>query len=389
MDGKKSYDVVIVGAGPAGATAGMVLAKKGMNVLVLERETFPRDKLCAGLITLKTQELISDLVGQDLSKLQSRGIIEYQSTAYGLGNTQDLFYQGKMEYPFYFVKRKIYDYFLFEKLKSSGARVLTGQKVIGIDCVKSEVFTADGHRFKARFIVGADGAMSRVRNALSRLNVVQKPWLDGAALALECFIPRDEANFYDFPVIYFGYVPMGYIWSFPGRTAYCLGVCSGEIRDGRKLKKILRDFASKSGFSLEAMENIRAHVLPYGDFEKKPGYRNILLVGDAAGFADPLLGEGIFYAHKSALLACQAIKLTFECPANAARVYARLAQEIVQEMDYARFWKAVTFKLLSLNNYGLLKCVFAKFSPKLVETIHGLRSFKWLRPKKWSFSLLT
>ena len=91
MDGKKSYDVVIVGAGPAGATAGMVLAKKGMNVLVLERETFPRDKLCAGLITLKTQELISDLVGQDLSKLQSRGIIEYQSTAYGLGNTQDLF----------------------------------------------------------------------------------------------------------------------------------------------------------------------------------------------------------------------------------------------------------------------------------------------------------
>jgi flavin-dependent dehydrogenase len=96
------------------------------------------------------------------------------------------------------------------------------------------------------------------------------------------------------------------------------------------------------------------------------------------------LGEGIFYAHYSALLACRAILDSGIRSGKVAETYAHFMQEIVQELRYARLWRNMTLGVLRPFNFALFRLLVRRYSRELVETIHGMRSFKCLRPREWT-----
>jgi geranylgeranyl reductase family protein len=379
----QSYDVIVCGSGPAGATAATLLSRRGLNVLVLDRKKFPRFKLCGGLLTWKTQRFLSRVLDIDSRELETSGVLRGSFSKWGLGVNDLPLICGDMPHPFLLVDRRDYDALLVDKMRQSGARLRSPEIVVDVEPHAGIVVLKSGERIKAGSIIGADGAMSTVRRRLAGRGAVSPPFSSRAAFALEVYVPRRAGSFADFPCINIGKVPSGYFWSFPGKEKQCLGVGSSTVRNGQKLKNLFAAYCRSFGVDISG-SNVRGHPLPYGDFEVRPGSGNILLCGDAAGLADPLLGEGIFYAHYSALLACRAILDSGIRSGKVAETYAHFMQEIVQELRYARLWRNMTLGVLRPFNFALFRLLVRRYSRELVETIHGMRSFKCLRPREWT-----
>ena len=364
----KLYDVIIIGCGPAGATAALLLAAKGMDVAVLDKKSFPRFKLCAGMLTQKTLDQCSLFYPELVHELKKRDIIRHVSSQYAISTGKKRLYTGSSKYSYVLVDRESYDQLWHEKVRETGASVYREQ-IVRVDIPESRVTAKNGRVFRGRFILGADGGSSRVRKTLALEKVVRPPWSKGSALALETFVSRQQAGFPDFPELFTGIVPDGYAWSFPGASRQRLGICSAVVKDGRELRKIMLDLLAGQGVHLDEKE-IRGHVLPYGDYEKTPGFQNILLLGDAAGMADPLLGEGIYYAHATGGLAARAVEECWSRNDRTADVYSSLLSDIIRDMRIKWFMRKAGLGLLPLLQLRSLRPCLDFILPRLEHMIH-------------------
>ncbi|UCF93942.1 MAG: geranylgeranyl reductase family protein [Desulfobacterales bacterium] len=382
MGNPQAYDALIIGAGPAGSTAAYILASKGYRVLILDKKKFPRNKPCGGLLTWKTIKLLKAIFGAELLCLKSTGVIQYQSRRYLVASKQGNLVRGELDFPFHLVERKVYDQFWLNKAQDAGAEVRLGEKVAAID-PKAFKLTTRGGEFYGRFILGADGIASRVRATLIKNGLIKNAnrWPNGLAAALEAFIPRrDDYSFTDYPIIYFGYIPWGYAWSFPGNDHQIIGMCGLSVKSGKQLRACFDEFLGAQKIPQDATLSLRHHPLPYGNYLDQPGQANILLLGDACGLADPLLGEGIYYAHKSAQLAAQAVMQSQSNPVSALENYRNsLHRSLIVELKFARISRFLIYTFLRPWNYKGLGLILRGMQKKIEETIQGQRSFKGLR----------
>ena len=111
----------------------------------------------------------------------------------------------------------------------------------------------------------------------------------------------------------------------------------------------------------------------------QPGYRNILLLGDACGLTDPLLGEGIYYAHKSGQIAAAAVLNAHADTDTVFENYKRhLHQTLIRELGYIKMYRNIIFSLLRIRNYKPMAFFIKKVQKAVEETIQGQRSFKGL-----------
>ena len=378
---KNSFDAIVVGAGPAGSTAAYLLAKSGLQVLVLDKKVFPRDKLCGGLLTRKTVRLLEDLFQTSPDYLAAHQIISHQSTRYGVNLREKSCFRGILEYPFYFIDRQVYDSFWLNMACKAGAEFRSGDKVISLDRSKNQVITGNGRRYSARVIIGADGAPSRLQRLLTAGGAIKNRKKSGLATTLEFIVSRDLApSLPDYPVIYFGNIRWGYAWCFPRRNLRILGMCGLNQKSGKHLKRSLAKFLKTIKFPVDHIGSVRSHALPYGNYLTQPGSGNILLIGDACGLADPLLGEGIYYAHKSGQLAALATLQSYRNPQDAFRVYRQqLCETIIPELKFVRIVRQLIFSLPG-SWPGLILSFLLKINPrKCEETIQGQRSYRWFR----------
>ncbi len=387
MHPKNHYDALIIGAGPAGATAAYLLATDGCRVGIIEKSRFPRFKLCGGLLTQKTIELLKNIFNTEANDLKSKDVIQYQSNFYGVGDCNGNFLQGKLGFPFHFVDRQIYDAFWVETAVKAGAELIVEEKAETLDIAKGQAVTQSGRQFKGRFIIAADGVFSRMRSRLSQLELVKCRRRQDVAAALEVFIAREKLpGTQDYPAIYFGYVPWGYAWSFPGPHNQIFGICSLKAKAKQTLAKSFKNFIQAQRIPPQEFANPRGYALPYGNYLSNAGYKNILLIGDAGGFADPLLGEGIYYSHKSAQMAVDAIKQSWSHPQKAQAFYSQLLKaSIITELKYAKMIRQFLFSLPAQWHYRLVSFWLKKMPRKLEEAVQGQRSFKLLLPKSSIF----
>lgn len=290
-----AYDLIVVGAGPAGSTLAREVAATGARVLLLDRAPFPRDKPCGGGVTQRAALAL----GVDLSPVVER-------TVYGARFSFRRRYAFEYRFPqplVYMTQRRCLDEYLARQAEEAGARFHDGDRVMAVEAQDGSLrVRSEGGVYMAAVVAGADGANGVVARSTG-LNPRERAWL-----ALEGNARRapPAREWQDFVGLELGSLPGGYGWLFAKGDHVNLGV-GGWFSSGGALRGQLEALCQHYGFRTAEMSDLRGHALPL----RRPGTALVsgraLLVGDAAALVDPLSGEGIHSAFLSARLAARAI----------------------------------------------------------------------------------
>ncbi|MDD3101383.1 MAG: geranylgeranyl reductase family protein [Bacteroidales bacterium] len=332
----QSYDVLIIGGGPAGAMTGIELQKKGFSTCIIDKASFPRTKLCGGLLTQKSM----DLVTRHCPGLDPEDFIVERA------HTVDFYYEGKQVNRFhtnavyYLTERMLFDDRLIRYYLEHGGKIMQHIAIKQGDIhFRDNAITIDSKKVGYTYLVGADGCSG----VLSKTAHIRRH----DYLCLEGNLPRDPDKEKELR-IYFGVAKKGYGWYFPKKEHYCTGM--GGIGSGSTLRDQANRFFNQ--VSDLPVQQVKGAFIPSGKRLKARHIpNNVLPVGDAAGFADPVTGEGIYYAMRSGLLAAHAIDASAKNKKtsaknkkrNALRLYNKDARTIRKNIRAALFWQKILY----------------------------------------------
>jgi geranylgeranyl reductase family protein len=287
----KSFDAIVIGAGPAGSTTAYRLAREGARVLLLDKARFPRDKPCGGGISGRAlRELPVDpqpVVECVIDRLEwsFRG--------------RRLFLRGGGKPLASMTQRRRLDHFLVEQAVSVGADFRDG---VAVAEVSERGARVDGGWIGSELLIGADGVNGSAARSLGLAD--RRVY----SVAFEGNLPRglfDLDRRRSTVVIELGTIPGGYCWIFPKGDHLNIGV-GGWESTGPTLRRHLKEFCNRRGFDYSKLQDLRGYRLP----GRRPGAAlargRALLVGDAAGLVDPLSGDGMYAAFLSSRLATEA-----------------------------------------------------------------------------------
>lgn len=287
-------DVLIVGAGPAGSFAAHLLARQGVRVAVLDKARFPREKPCGGALSRKAL----DLIEFDLSP-----VVHARVTGAWLTHGDAAVCRDVGGIAAAMTTRTEFDAHLLDHAVASGARFHPGATVTDVDARDDSVVVGTTRgEFRARYLLAADGVASAVRARVFGKRVVEYV---PAIEALVYAPPEALARFAERALLDVAGMPYGYGWIFPKRDHLNAGVFS--IFGASGLRTHLAAFLARHR-SLVRYGRIRylGHPIPLRNVADTYERGRVWLLGDAAGLAEAVLGEGIYFALKSAELAARA-----------------------------------------------------------------------------------
>jgi len=389
-------DVIVVGAGPAGATTAFYLAQSGLDVLLLEKSRFPREKVCGDGLTPRA---VKSLVGMGIKVGEQDGWVRNKGLrVIGAGLRLEMPWPELSSYPGYGLVRTRHDMdeALARRAEQAGARLLEGVTVTGpvrhertgrITGVVARPEGGDERRYAARVVVAADGNSSRLSVSMGLRKRDDRPL--GVAVRTYYKSPRHDDDYLESWLdLWDGdrLLP-GYGWIFgmgDGTSNVGLGLLNTSAAFGHTdyhalLRKWLKGMPADWGFTEEnRTAPIRGAALPMG-FNRTPHYhQGLLLVGDAGGMVNPFNGEGIAYAMESGEILARTITqaLARSRRADTERVLAGYPHALSQEYGGYYTLGRVFVKLIGkpglmrfATKHGMSRPALMRFALKLLANL--------------------
>ncbi len=310
-----TYDVLVVGAGPAGATAAKLLADAGYHVALVDKARFPRHKTCASWVNRLAFDRFPYLEPHrdKLVDSEFHGVTFFDDDLGRQATWTERQPSG------YLSLRSLFDNGLKDIAVAAGAEFHAGSALAALEQRDAHVAIRleNGEALSGRALIGADGANSKV----AVLTGIRQTWSENESVLcanedLPC-VPETLAPFYPSPrplVVALRFDGLtGYGWVFPKREHVCVGI-GGRLRPGERIQELYRKFfaaAQERGLLPTEMKPEKPYyaVDPAGAVNKgKPLVKDrVVLVGDAGGFVSGTTGEGIYPAMETARLAVELI----------------------------------------------------------------------------------
>lgn len=332
---ESKHRVVIVGAGPAGSVCGYLLKKAGIECVIVDFATFPRDKICGGGLTPKAYALLQELEPELHYNYQ--GVSRFR-----------LMMDGKtlcvvnLAKELRMVQRKDFDYELLKHYLKTGGELIKDSfsSFKELDQGGIDVTLASGRHLLCDYLVAADGSNSRVRRQLLGRN-------SGNTLWMEQYVAKDANEFiFEFSNSY----KKGYFFSFPGLEHDAVGM-GGFYSSPKEIRSQLEINAIRKNDCSQRERLVGANIsIDTAD----SGKDNVILIGDAGGFANKLTYEGLYYAIATARNACTAIVEGKEFTVTNRDIFRRKSKEI-------------TIANLCYSRLGLWLCQLASHCPRLIK----------------------
>ena len=314
------YDLVIVGAGPAGCTAALFAHKHGLKTILLDKSVFPRDKVCGDALSGKSVRMlrelnlldnVGELDGAEINRITfgspKNNVFDVNLKAM---DNNDQIKKG------FVIPRKIFDNFLFEKAGeitetkqgfSVHELIVEKNYVVG---VKGKSNHGTEEEIRAPLILGADGPASIVSRKLGMYDLD----MDHTSVAIRCYFKGVSGLTDQIELHYVKELNPGYFWLFPAGNGIAnigLGLSKNDAKqENRTLRQILDQLIESDYFkdrfvNAKKIEKPVGWNLPLGSIHRKNYGNGFLLLGDAAGLVDPFTGEGIGNAMVSGKYAIQ------------------------------------------------------------------------------------
>jgi len=316
------FDCVVIGAGPAGASAAYHLAKRGRSVVMLEKHTLPRYKPCSGGVS----PAIAEWFDFDFSPVIARRV---DNICYTWKLSDPVNAALRTPEPMWMVQRDRFDHFLVQQAQKQGAQLQDNTEATGI-AFKSDhwqIHTANG-AVTGRYLIAADGA----KGAAAKWLGFKEPKRRMGAILETNATPGDTTDAH----FEFGMVKNGYIWNFPKPDGYALGIATFRGGDLAAPIALLTEYATLFGIDLQASQSF-LHPLCLWDGDRKLHTQNALVAGEAACVADPLTAEGIRPAIFTGVKAATAIDQALAGSLDALEAYSQtISDEWGSDMVWAQ-----------------------------------------------------
>lgn len=362
---KEHYDVAVIGSGPSGASTAFYLAQKGISTVIIEKETLPRYKTCGGGFVFRGRKNLPFDIKEVVEK-------EFHTVDIYLG--EKLHFKTHREEPtISMIMRDSFDNLITQKAKEFGATLLENHKLKGLT-FSDDIITLETSKgnFTANFVIAADGALSPTAKMAGWKEDTRK-----LIPALEYEVEVSDEDFerlskevrFDIDAI-----PYGYAWSFPKKKHLSIGVASAR-RTKINLKEYYQEYLKTLGITNIVSESQYGFQIPVAPRTDGFVKNNVFLIGDAAGFADPITAEGISNAIYSGKLAAEAIIESNKKSELAEKLYLeKISENLLPEIKTGLWLSKWFYEQKSIRNI-VLKKYGQQFSEAIADVFHGNRSY--------------
>ena len=322
------HDVIVVGAGAAGAASAFHLAARGRRVLLLEAQSLPRRKPCGGGMAASVQRWfpfdLTAAVDQVIEQVRFTWCLDDPITAVLPGDA-----------PFWIVQRSRLDQFITQQAVAAGAELIDAAPVETIERQGDGwSVMAAGHRYSSRAVVLADGSNSRFAGPLALGN--PKPrFASAVAVELEAAVLEPNTARFEF-----GLVKHGFCWAFPRRGGYSIGVGSFIGNTNVDADAVLAQLLPSLGLAADAGERIQSPLRVWDGHDPLHTAAGAVAVGDAASLCDPFLAEGLRPALLSGVRSAEALDrfLSADDSRQAEQALAGYSQAMRQQWGESMAW---------------------------------------------------
>lgn len=333
------YQVIIIGAGPSGTSAGIKLQEFGIDCCIIDKAIFPRSKLCGGLITQKTIDLVPKL---NIGAFNEH-IVKFRTNKVNIDACSSSISSFESSIPFTLVDRIDFDDYLFKKYKQLGGKAIEGVRISQIDVASQSVLLSSGEQLSYDVLIGADGAMGISSRFIGNVTLPMAFGIE-ASIPTNQLVQQPQAITLDV-----GYLPDGYVWIFPKGLNTTIGLACSFKRNIDYVGVLKRYILNRC--RVNPQYNIKGAFLPYGKHNAKITQKQskLLLVGDAAGFTDCVTGEGVYFAIKSGMIAADTIIESY--PRHITRIcdcYEKNCSELINLVNRSKRFMSFFFKNKSI-----------------------------------------